>query len=81
MSHCDPFLVFVRLSVQPFTHVNNFSSETPGLHVEPSVEGSEKIINGHGPLIKMATVTEFWYIASSPSGVCVWGGGRMGVVL
>ena len=44
------------------TSLNNFSSEIPGpiffkLNVEPSVKGGLKVCtNGHGPLVKMATM-------------------------
>ena len=47
---------------RPSTHLNDFSSETPGiiffkLHVEPSVKGVLKICtNGNSPLIKMAAM-------------------------
>ena len=49
-------------SVRPSTHLNDFSSELPGLIffkllVEPSVKGGLKICtNGHGLLSKMAAI-------------------------
>ena len=58
MSYCDHLPSVIR----PFKPLNDFSSVTPGpiffkLHVEPSVKEGLKICSdGHGPLIKMATM-------------------------
>ena len=55
VSYCDHSSSVVRPSVRPSTHLNDFSSETPGpnffkLNVEPSGKGGLKICtNGHGP--------------------------------
>ena len=51
MSYSDHSLSVVRLSVRPFTALNDFSSETPG----PNIKGVENMFT-HGPLIKMAAM-------------------------
>ena len=58
MNYCDHLPSIICLS----TLLNDFSSETSEpvlfkLHVEPSVKGGLKsCTNGHGPLIKVATM-------------------------
>ena len=82
MSYCDnlPSHFCRRLSVVGLSTPLNFSSETPGpiffkLHVNPSVEGGLKICtNGHGPLIKMATMRIYGKnLKSSPEPRKLWG--------
>ena len=79
MSFLAHLIIVITCRQSSFTPLNDFSSETPGpifskLHVEPSVKGGVKIYtNGHGPLIKMATMSIYQgWAANSTPGIYQW---------